>query len=264
MEKQLHLGFPVPLLGLQPVRLPVLYDDGDLIALAKPVGVLVQTESWYPRLPVLIEAIRHQCEQEKPEFTRLGIGTGGLWAVNDLDPECYGPVLFARTRERAEELRNEMGSEAFRFTFCLLSKGRPGKDTLGCELPLARHRNEKRVLVSHTTGKKSETRFSAAGQTGSCRQWLAETAFPRRHQILIHAVESGLPVMGDESYAREKPLLLSRLKRDYQPKRDLEERPLYEGPAYFLMRIQKGDDLVVDCPPQNRWTGLLKQLRRYG
>ena len=42
MDKLPHLGFPVPLLGLQPQRLPILFDDGTLIALAKPLDVLVQ------------------------------------------------------------------------------------------------------------------------------------------------------------------------------------------------------------------------------
>ena len=46
MEKQMQLGFPVPLLGMEPVRLPVLYDDGDLLALAKPVGDMVQNDAW--------------------------------------------------------------------------------------------------------------------------------------------------------------------------------------------------------------------------
>ena len=94
MDKTIPLGFPVPLLGMQPVRLPVLFDDGELLALAKPAGVLVQSDPWYANLPELVEAIRFQAHDGKPEFQRLNIGPEGLWAVTDLDPECYGPVLF--------------------------------------------------------------------------------------------------------------------------------------------------------------------------
>jgi hypothetical protein len=99
---------------------------------------------------------------------------------------------------------------------------------------------------------------------GGCHLWEARTHFPRRHQILLHALESGLPVLGDERYAKDRLPLLSRLKRDYQPKQDLEERPLYDGPACFLREIRMGDERVVSSPEPPRWSGLIKQLDKHG
>ena len=258
-----HLGFPVPLLGMEPLRLPVLLDDGEIIVLAKPVGVLVQEDGWFPRTPVLVEAISHQSQQGKPEFQRLNIGPEGLWAVTDLDPECHGPVLFARDRQKADELRNKFGSGRFEFSFSLLSKGHPGPDEIDCNLPLARHRHMARVLVSHTTGKKASTRFEKGEAMAGGWHWVARTNFPRRHQILLHACESGLPVLGDERYARDPLPLLSQLKATYQHKRDIEERPLYDGPAYYLDRLQLDDGRVIDCPPPKRWNGLCRQLEKH-
>ncbi|MEX0324771.1 MAG: hypothetical protein AB3N33_01650 [Puniceicoccaceae bacterium] len=258
-----QLGFPVPLLGMQPVRLPVLYDDGQLLALAKPVGVLVQEDGWYPRLPVLVEAIRHQSRQGKGEFQRMGIGEEGLWAVTDLDPECHGPVLFARDRDRAEDLRSSLGSGHFTFTFSFLTRGKMADVTLECTLPISRHRHQPRVLVSHTTGKRSSTCFQLEGPVAGCREWTARIAYPRRHQVLLHAIESGLPVLGDERYARDPLPLLSKIKRGYQPKADLEERPLYDGPAYYLKKLDLGNGTVVNCPLPPRWNGLCRQLEKH-
>ncbi|MEX0323347.1 MAG: hypothetical protein AB3N63_14390 [Puniceicoccaceae bacterium] len=265
MSKTPQLGFPAPLLGMDPLRLPILMDNGDCLALAKPQGVLVQADSWYPRCPVLVEAIRHQASGGKPEFERLGIGAEGLWAVHDLDPEFWGPVLFAKGREQGDALRSACGSSAFEFTYIFLTKSSREnrlETSFECDLPISRHRTQNRILVSHTTGKMATTRFDKIGNMGRYELWMAKTDFPRRHQILLHALESGIPVLGDGTYAREKPLLLSRFKRNYRSKQDIEERPLYDGPACYLSRIQFGSHVDVASPEPPKWKGLVNQLVR--
>lgn len=262
MSAQFFLGFPQPLLGMVSVRLPVVFDDNQLIAMFKPVDILVQAESWYSRHPVLIEAIRYQAASGKPEFSKFNIPPAGLWAISDLDPELSGPVLFARDRDVAAELKNELGSGRMKFTYEFLS-GKPGnQDFLFCDLPLSRHRNEKQMLVSHTTGKKAATRFTRIGQGKSFSVWEAEMELPRRHQALIHPIEVGLPVLGDSLYARDKPLLLSRFKKNYQKKGDFDERPLYPGPACYLKQIQMANGIQIDCPQPPKWRALVSQLEK--
>lgn len=263
MKTQSHLGFPAPLLGVEPVRLPVLHDDGEMLVLAKPSGILVQQDSWYPRLPVLIEAIRYQAAEGKPEFAKMEIGPAGLWAVTDLDPECAGPVLLTRSREAGEELKNQYGSGNFTFTFEILTQSNPTTDSIDCDLPISRHGRLSRMLVSHTTGKVSKTTFTDAERVGSYTLCQAKTNYPRRHQVLLHALESGLPVLGDRTYARSSPVMLSRIKRDYQLRRDRDERPLYPSPAYYLKELKIGPDCLISMPPPLRWPGLIKQLRKY-
>jgi len=263
MNASEQLGFPAPLLGMEPVRLDILFDDDEHLVLAKPAGVLVQADSWYPRLPVLVESIRHQAQLGKPEFQRRHLPPHGLWAVTDLDPELHGAVLLTRSQERAESLRNELGSGHFLFTFTLLARSDGGVDYRECHLPLARHTRLPRILVSHNTGKKSVTRFIRDAPLGPFHLWKATTDFPRKHQILLHAFESGLPVLGDHLYARSKPVLLSALKRGYSSKLDRQERPLYEGPACYLSRMDIPGLASVQCPVPPRWNGLIRQLEKH-
>jgi len=263
MNKQPHLGFPAPLLGAEPIRLPVLHDDGEMLVLAKLPGILLQQDAWYPRLPVLIEAIRYQAAQGKPELAKRGIGPSGLWAVTDLDAECAGPVLLTRSRETAEELKNQFGSGAFSFTYEFITQSTPGEDPLECDLPLSRHDRLPRMLVSHTTGKITHTNFSMVNSVGAYALCSAQTHFPRRHQVLLHALESGLPVLGDRIYARSNPIMLSRLKRDYHFRRDRDERPLYDAPAYYLKELKISENLTISMPTPPRWQGLVKQLQKY-
>lgn len=258
-----YLGFAPPLLGMQPLRLPVLFDNGELIALQKPAGVLVLEDNWFPRTPVLVEAIRHEAARRKQELVDRKVDTGGLWAVYDLDPECAGPVLFTRTKEVAEELRSELGSLRFTFGFEGLSRGSSFEGRMVCELPLARHREEKRMVVSHKTGKQCSTTFYTGELLGNFRFWSAETRLSRRHQILLHALESSLPVLGDQRYAGLAPLFLSRIKSGFRPKADRQENPLYPGPAYRLRVVRMPDGTEVLAPVDPKWEGMRRQLRRH-
>lgn len=259
-----YLGFPAPLLGPSAVRLPILFDEGDLVAIQKPIGVVVQQDPWYVKRPSLIEAIRYQAMQGKPEFERRGIGADGLWAVTDLDAECQGPVLFCRSRERAELLRNAVGSGAFEFTFIVLAKGATDAEEITCDLPLARHSRRAHMLVSHTTGKKAQTVYRRVGTLGHYTCLEARTPFARRHQVLLHALESGLPVLGDGIYAGSKEIYLSSLKKDYRPRRQDSERPLYPGPAYYLKSIKVPEVGVIEGEEPRQWVALFKQLSRHG
>ncbi|MGC9449813.1 MAG: hypothetical protein ACP5I4_00080 [Oceanipulchritudo sp.] len=263
MKPDLFLGFPDPLLGDRPVRLPVLFDDGEVLVFAKPCGVLVETDSWYPRLPVLVEAIRYQAGQGKPEFSRIGIPPEGLRAVTGLDPDCHGPVLFARGADQAEALRNACGSNQFRFRFVFLTAGNPTRDAIQCDLPISRHTHQRKMLISHATGKKAATSFERTGRVGAFHLWTARTSYVRHHQILLHAFEAGLPVLGDALYARSRPPMLSSFKRQYTGKRDQEERPLFEGPAYYLQELQLPSGVTIPCPEPPRWGGLLRQLVKH-
>lgn len=263
-ENPEFFGFAPPLLGMEPQRLRILHDDGELIALQKPRHVLVTSDNWYPRTPVLVEAIRHEAARGKAELSRRGIGSEGLWALYDLDPECAGPVLFARSKQVADQLRNEFGSHRFVFGFQGLSRCSPFAGKAECDLPLARHKEEKRMVVSHRIGKQCATTFFAGPFLGSYQFWSGEATLPRRHQLLLHAAESGLPVVGDSRYGGLPALYLSSFKKGYRPKSDHKETPLYPGPAYRLrvLRLPDGGEIFAASDP--KWEGMCRQLERHG
>jgi len=260
MPQTTHIGFPPPLLGHQPQRLPVCYDDGEVLAIVKPIDVLVTQDNWYPNLPTLVAAIAYQAGQDKPELKSLGVDREGLWAVTDLDPEVAGPVVFCRSREKADALRNDLGSHQFRFTYLLVTDKQPADASLFCDLPLARHVRQKRMLVSHTSGKRCETHFHQVG-TISRRfsLWQAETSYNRLHQVRLHAFEVGLRVVGDMLYSQSPLPFLSRIKKDFRPSRKREERPLLDGPAAALTTIDLPDGSRIAIDPPAKLASFIRQ-----
>jgi 23S rRNA-/tRNA-specific pseudouridylate synthase len=264
-----HLGFPPPLLGERPARVPLVWDHPRGFALDKPVGVQVLPDNWFPQVPVLAEAINYQRSRGKGELLRLGLGEEEARAIFQSEPEMAGLVLFAKDAEAAAFWGNACGSDQFEFTVHFLSARSPqGAEVLECDLPIARHGGQQqRMLVSHRSGKKTQTRFQFLGRRGRYSLWEAKTPFLRVNQIPLHAFEVGLAVVGDRTYAGESPFYLSFVKRDFRPKRDEREAPLYDGMMMFLaglrMPLPEGGSATLQVPPPKRFQAVMRNLERY-
>lgn len=264
-----QIGFPPPFLGERPVRVPVVWNHPLGFALDKPAGVQVLPDNWYPKVPVLTEAINYQVSQGKGELRRLGLGEEEARAIFQTEPEMAGIALYAKNAEIGAFWSNACGSDQFEFTVHFLSARAPqGAETLECDLPMARHGGrEQRMLVSHRTGKKTETTFQFLGRRGRYSLWEARTPFLRVNQVQLHAFEVGLAVVGDREYAGESPFYLSMVKRDFRLKRDQTEAPLYDGPIMFLagvkMPMPDGDAVTLQVPPPKRFTAVIRNLERY-
>jgi len=257
-----HIGFPPPLLGFEPRRLAVSRDEGDWLVMDKPTGVLVLEDNWYPKTPVLTEAVLHQARSEKPELVRNAIGPEGLFAVYNLEPEVAGPVVLTRDPATGEAMRNAFGSARWRFRFELIARAQTGERELLCNLPLARHREKPVMVVSHQTGKKTATQFRRKEDFGDWSLWEAETDYHRFHQIRVHAAESGLKIPGDTVYGHEPLLYFSRLKRGFRNSQTREERPMYDGPALCLKEVELEGGLFLRASDEKGWESCLKRLRR--
>ncbi|MFP4283111.1 MAG: hypothetical protein ACLFR7_13210 [Opitutales bacterium] len=269
MSAPRQIGFPPPLLSDRPLRLPVVWDDALGFALAKPAGLQVLPDNWYPRSPSLVDALNYQAAQGKGELQRLGLSEAGARAIFQTEAELAGLTLFAKDFETGEFWSNAYGSRQFELKVLLLSGRAPrGEETLHCDLPLARHQTRPEMLVSHKSGKKCETHFRRLQDLGRFSLWEATTPYLRMHQIMLHAFEVGLGVVGDRRYAGEGPLYLSQLKRTFMPKGDEEEAPLYPGPAMYLAEMMvpmpEGGPVTIAMDHPKRFNALLRSLLRHG
>lgn len=263
------IGFPPPLLGFRPQRLPVIWQREGGFAVAMPNDVQILMDNWYPRTPMLAESINYQAAQGKPELDRLGVTKLGVTAIYTMEPDLSGVALFATTPEMAEFWRNAYGSDAFSLRIQFVAEAAPADPELDCELPIARHSREKRSLVSHSSGKKAQTHFRRLERMGRFSLWEATTHFYRMHQLPLHASEVGISILGDTLYARSRPLFLSELKRSFRPAKRKEETPLYEGLAMHLASLtvplsDADEPVTIEAPPPSRFAVLLKRLRDFG
>lgn len=240
------IGFPPPLLGAEPLRLPLLLAEAGLLALNLPGAMASDAHPLNPAGAKLVaHALREQLAAGKPELQRLGVEV--IQSISYLEPECSGVALYATSRAATELWRNVYGSRQMGFRFLLVCEGAPNlPDELSCDLPIAPHRDGGRMLVSHKSGKKTHTvfrRLAVGKETMEEKRnllpakalWEAVTDFPRPHQIRLHAFEAGLRLCGEALYATVPPLYLSDSKG--LRRRPPAEEPLLNGPALHLAGI---------------------------
>ncbi|MEX2381011.1 MAG: pseudouridine synthase [Opitutales bacterium] len=196
----LFISFPPGLLGSEALRIPLLANEAAYFALAKPPGIAAVRDSLHVTRVALLDAIRREISAEKPQFLQQGITAAE--AVHWAEPEVSGIFLCAKTHEAKTQLKNAMGALQFTFVYHFFAESRPGlPDEFTCDLPVARHRREARMLISHKTGKKAFTRFRRIEAFGTYGLWESESPYDRPHQVRLHAAESGLSIPGDTLYA---------------------------------------------------------------
>ena len=259
------LSFPPDTLDRDPLRLPFVARGPEWLAVVKPAGVPWAPDPWIPRTSDLVREVRRQLRDGKPQLARLGIGA--FHGIVGPDLVASGLVLCAITDAENARLSNAVGSSQVELTYRFVTMGRPTETEIVCELPLAPHATESRMLVSHTTGKKTVTRFNLEQRFRGYAVWTATTTFDRLHQIRLHAAESGLPIMGESRYAKVAPAMLSEIKRDYRPSPRKPEEPIYGELALHLSRIvfpgADGKPVTLDAPLPKAFGVLLKRFAEH-
>jgi len=187
------------------MRLPTAMVSDGLIAILLPGGLLSEADPLYTGQPSVIAGIQSQLRAGKPELKRLGFEVA--LAINFLERETSGVFLVGLTRAAVKHWRDALGSLQLRFTYEFLARVNTGlEDIVICDLPLARHQHQPRMIVSHRTGKKCQTRFRRLARSGEIELWRGETKFPRPHQIRLHAMECRLELPGETLYRQSPPL----------------------------------------------------------
>ena len=205
-------------------EIPVLFEDGDLLALDKPAGLLTSPDRYDPERPNLMKLLHAGIEQQKPWAKDRNLSY--LANAHRLDFETSGVILLAKNKPALVALANLFGSEKPLKKYVALAWGSPPARTFEVDAKLAPHPIKiGQMRVDPKGGKKSRTQFEMLEQFSD---WCLLHCTPltgRTHQIRIHLKHAGFPIVGDELYGGKK-LWLSRLKRDYRLKEGREERPL--------------------------------------
>lgn len=230
------ISFAQGLLGDAPIRIPVINETQDWIALEKPVGAGVRQHPWDISVPDIDTALNSQLKASKPELLRRNAVLFG--SVYYLEPEISGVSVFAKNREGLNRLRNQFGSEELQFHFLFVARaGVTGEvRELTADAPLLVHNIKPKMIPSTAKGKKAQTDFRLLFESSSgWALWEARTFYIRPHQVRAHATIHGVSILGDELYSGPKAPPLS----DFLSKKQtsMVSCPVFNGIALHLYKV---------------------------
>lgn len=169
----------------------IVYEDDGLIVLDKPSGIAVHGGSGVAF--GVIEALRQV--QGKPY----------LELVHRIDRDTSGLLMISKKRSTLKLLQDYLRDGKIRKTYQALVKGNVLLDNQRIDAPLLRYElanGERRVRVSKD-GKPSQTQWQVAERFKNATLVNASPLTGRTHQIRVHGLLIGHPLLGDDKYGHE-------------------------------------------------------------
>jgi tRNA pseudouridine32 synthase / 23S rRNA pseudouridine746 synthase len=180
------------------VPLDIMYQDDLILVVNKPSGLL--------SVPGKLEG-RSDCL-----VSRLQAAQWDTLLVHRLDCDTSGVMIFAKTKKAQGFLGQEFEQRRAQKSYIARVAGEIVGEAGHIDLPLcADWPNRPRQMVSHEHGRPAQTDWQVIGRApGETRVRM----FPktgRSHQLRVHMLALGHPILGDPIYATGAALNYPRL-----------------------------------------------------
>lgn len=205
--------------------LDILYLDDDLVVLNKPSGLLSVPGRGMDKQDSL--AVRVQREY------------GDALVVHRLDMSTSGLILMARGQAMQSVLGRLFQQRKVEKRYIAVVGGQPRPAEGEIDLPLITDwPNRPRQMVDHQQGKPALTRYEVLEHDAlrNTSRVLLQPHTGRSHQLRVHMMALGHPILGDELYA----------PRELQQASD---RLLLHAQWLRLPHPRSGERVSIQCDP---------------
>lgn len=168
--------------------LDILHDDAAMLAVNKPAGLL----SVPGRGPHLADCLLSRVQAVFPQAL----------LVHRLDRDTSGVMVFALTPHAQRFLSRQFEERAAKKTYVARVRGVPAEKAGTVDLPLiVDWPNRPRQMVCHETGKAAVTDWRVLKDEGDTARVRLMPRTGRSHQLRVHMMALGHPILGDPFYA---------------------------------------------------------------
>lgn len=201
---------PVP--EAEAIPLDVVFEDGDLIIINKPAGLVVHPAAgnWSG---TLVNALIHHCGESLSGIG--GVARPGI--VHRIDKDTSGLLVVAKNDAAHQGLTQAFSVHNIERVYEAIAIGapRPGIGTINAALARASSDRKKMAVVNeatHTNARHAITHYKVIEAFGRTRAKLKGDALAsliecqletgRTHQIRVHLAHTSHPLIGDQLYGR--------------------------------------------------------------
>lgn len=191
-----------PALVPEEAGVPVLFEDRWLLVADKPAGMVVHPSVGHASGTLVHALLGHGLAGG--ESFRPGV-------VHRLDKDTSGLLVVAKTVEVHRRLVTMMRERAISRTYLALVHGAFASDSGTIEAPVGRDPvRRKAMAVGGSGARDARTHFKVLERFPEFTLVEVHLETGRTHQIRVHFLGIGHPVVGDATYGRRDPLGIGR------------------------------------------------------
>jgi len=235
--------------------LTVLYEDEHLIAIDKPAGLVTHAAEAHPSGTLAdIAQVQFGPLPEVQGENRPGI-------VHRLDRWTSGVMLLGRTPAVLEALKKQFQERKVQKTYLAIAHGTPRFQSEWIESRLKQDpANRGRFIISRDEdqGRDASTFYEVRERFHGYVFLTAKPKTGRTHQIRVHLLSVGLPIVSDKTYAHR-----GTHRIPMPPEAPAPERQALHAHRLELDHPVTGAPLVIESPMPEDMATLLAWFREH-
>ncbi|MBR2832737.1 MAG: RluA family pseudouridine synthase [Oscillospiraceae bacterium] len=227
----------------QDIPLDIVYEDGDVIVVNKPRGMVVHPAPGHPD-GTLVNALLFHCGDS---LSGIG-GEKRPGIVHRIDKDTSGLIIAAKNDAAHQALSAQLSDHSLSRVYEAVVCGRMKDDSGTVDAPIGRHpADRKRQTVTEKNSRHAVTHYEVIARYNGYThiRCLLETG--RTHQIRVHMAHIGHPLLGDMVYGRKRP------------EKGLEGQCLHARCLRFR-HPSTGEEILLETPLPEYFTEVLKKL----
>lgn len=226
------------------IPLDILYEDGDLIVVNKPQGMVVHPAPGH-HSGTLVNALLYHCQGQLSGIN--GMLRPGI--VHRIDRDTSGVLMVAKSDVAHRGLAAQLADHSITRKYHAIACNNIKEDTLTIDRPLARNPKDRKKMAIVPGGRRAVTHIRVLERFGRYCLVEAQLETGRTHQIRVHLSSIGHPLLGDTVYGSEK-----------QPF-SLQGQVLHASVLGFVHPVT-GEYMEFEAPLPPYFEALLQKLRQ--
>lgn len=179
----------------QNIPIDILYQDGDIVIVNKPCGMVVHPAAGNEDR-TLVNALMYHVH----DLSGIG-GEMRPGIVHRLDKDTSGLILIAKNDKAHVALSEQFKERSMEKHYRAVAYGNFGEEYGLIDAPISRHPVDRKKMAIVADGKPSQTEWTVISRLKSATYLDVHLLTGRTHQIRVHMHSIGHPLLGDRIYA---------------------------------------------------------------